>query len=108
MEVGWHVRLYPLSGDPPMTLVTTEGGRSRKYARKCAEIYRASFVNDGLAEIVIEPVRGWENVNNDPLTAIVYAVAEGDVPPDLAVKQIRRLMEVYGGSTSGDQGGIRG
>jgi len=58
-----------------------------------AAAWRASCYDVGAYELAIEPAGGWAALAGDPLAALVYGVAGGDVPPGAALAQLRAMID---------------
>ena len=91
---GWRIWRYYLDGRPPELDPLTSGrGRSLAWCRKMATAWRASCFDAGEFELSIEPAGGWGVLAGDPLQAIVYALADGSLPPQAGLAQLRAMLD---------------
>lgn len=91
---GWQLTRYYLDGRPPEPdPLTARRGRSLAWCRKMAAAWRASCYDKGTFELAIEPAGGWVALRDDRLAALVYGVADGDVPPQAALAQLRKMID---------------
>jgi len=96
---GWQLVRYHLDGRPPELDPLTSGrGRSLAWCRKMAAAWRASCFDKGAYELTVEPAGGWAALSGDPLAAIVYGVAGGDLSPEVALAQLRAMIDGPKGS----------
>jgi len=78
--------------------LTSGRGRSLAWCRKMAAAWRASCFDKGAYELTVEPAGGWAALSGDPLAAIVYGVAGGDLSPEVALAQLRAMIDGPKGS----------
>jgi len=96
---GWQLKRYFYDGQPPeLDPLTSARGRSLAWCKKMATAWRASCYDRGHYELAIEPAGGWEGLAGDPLAALVYALAGGDLPPEAALAQLRAMIHGPKGS----------
>jgi len=89
---GWQIwRHYYDGRAPEPDTALTPAGRSLAYCRRWAR-YQAENDQRGLCEFSVEPVGGWASINTDPVAAIVYHVAHGDLDPEVATARLKGLL----------------
>jgi hypothetical protein len=106
---GWRVRRHYFDGRPSVIEPITASGRNLPWCRRLVRnLYGESDPGD--CEYSIAPLVGWEAVDADPLAAVVYHVAAGDVSPDAALAEIRALTQASDGNPApgAGQAGRRG
>ncbi len=103
---GWQLIRYYLDGRPPEPDPLTSGrGRSRAWCQRMATAWRASCYNQGEFELSIEPAGGWGALGADPLQGIVYGLADGSLPPQAALAQLRKMFDERSTQHASDQPG---
>ena len=91
---GWQLVRYYLDGRRPVVDPPTPGrGRSRAWCQRMAGAWRASCFDAGEFELAIEPAGGWAALGSDPLQAIVYGLADGSLPPQAGLAQLRSMID---------------
>jgi len=87
---GWQIWRHFYDGRPPEPDPLTPQGRSLAYCRRWAKNQAEN--TDGKCEFSVEPVGGWAAINTDPVAAIVYHVAHGDLDPEVATARLKGLL----------------
>jgi len=85
---GWQVRQHWLAGDRPDTILCDH--KSLTWVRRLVSTLTDER-DAGDCDYFIEPVGGWSALAGNPLAALLHHVAAGDVSPDAALAEIRKL-----------------
>lgn len=86
---GWQVKRHWFTGDKPDAVLF--GPKNLAYCRRMVATLTDQH-DAGDCDYWLEPVNGWSTLDGDPLLAILYHVAAGDLSPKLALAEIRELM----------------
>jgi len=87
--LGWQIRRVTLTDGRSAVLTPTP--KNLPWCRRLVHIlYDDRDVGD--CDYFVEPVGGWSALAGDPLAALLYHVAAGDVSPDAALGELRKLI----------------
>jgi hypothetical protein len=94
---GWRLMRIYYNGKPPeVDPLTCGGAASLSWCQRMKRLWEASYLNDGQFDLSVEPCGGWAALDGDPLAAIVYATAAGDLSAESAIAQLRPMMAENG------------
>lgn len=95
---GWQMRIHTYDEKPAKIFKPWKGehrGRSLDWCRKTKAAWMDG--HNGKAEMVIEPVDGWESIQTDFASAIAWAIAQDLVSIEVGAKLIRAIAEEVAG-----------
>ena len=103
---GWHVRRHYFDGRLSEIEPITQRGRNLPW---CKRLVRNLYgeCDPGDCEYSIAPLAGWGAVDGDPLAAILYHVAAGDLSAEAGLAEVRALTQTSNGNPA-EGGGVVG